>query len=161
MQSLANNSAGARQVQLFNAPPERGEQKTMIIALDAEGDENALGFSLAFDPAQLQFVSAAVGKGASGATLNINTSRASRGQLGLALALPAGQTITAGLRQIVELTFATTSNSNTATAAIGFGDLPVQREVSDVNARALPARFIDGKAPFNRKGPNVLAPDVK
>ncbi|MGH9841198.1 MAG: reprolysin-like metallopeptidase [Blastocatellia bacterium] len=141
MQSLASNSAGARQVRMIDAYPERGEQKTMIIALDAEGDENALGFSLSFDPAQLRFVSAAAGDGASGATLNVNISRASRGQLGLALALPAGRTIAPGPRQIAILTFASAPNGNAATAAIGFGDLPVPREVSDANARALPASF--------------------
>lgn len=161
MQSLTSNRAGARQVHVFNASPERGGRKTMIIALDAEGDENALGFSLTFDPAQLRFVSAAVGVGATGATLHVATSQASRGQLGLALALPAGQTIAAGPRQVVVLTFAPNPNSNAATTAIGFGDLPVQREVSDVNARALPASFVVGKTPFHRKGPNFLASDVK
>jgi hypothetical protein len=161
MQSLASIKAGARRVHVLNAPPQRGEQKTMIIALDAGGDENALGFSLNFDPTQLRFVSAAVGNEASGAMLNVNTSRLSHGQLGLALALPAGQHIATGLRQIVVLTFAAAPNSNGAMAAIGFGDRPVRREVSDVNARALPASFVIGKGPFNRKRPNVVASDIE
>jgi hypothetical protein len=158
-QSLASNSAGARRVYVFNALPERGEQKTMIIALDAEGDENALGFSLDFDPAQLQFVPAALGEGAVGATLNVNASQASRGRLGLALAMPTGQTIAAGQRRIAVLTFAAAPGVS-ATTAISFGDLPVAREVSDVNARSLPVSFVVGKAVFNRKRPDVLESGV-
>jgi hypothetical protein len=158
--SLARENAGARQVRIFNGPPERGPRNTAIVALDAEGDENAVGFSLDFDPAQLQFVSAALGDGAVGATLNLSAGQAARGRLGVALAMPTGQTIAAGQRRIVVLTF-TAGPGASATKLISFGDLPVMREVSDVNARALPALFVVGKAPFNRKGPNVLATDGK
>jgi len=150
-QSLARENTSARQVRIFNGLPERGQRRSVIIELDAAGDENALGFSLDFDPAQLQFVSAALGDGASGATLNVNASQAARGRLGVALALPAGQTIAAGQRRIVALTFAAAPGAS-AFKPISFGDLPVMRQVSDVNARALPASFVGGEAPFSRKG---------
>jgi hypothetical protein len=159
-QSVARDNASARQVRLFNGPPERGPRRSVVIELDAAGDENALGFSLDFDRAQFQFVSAALLRGASGATLNVNTGEAARGRLGVALAMPTGQTIVAGQREIVALTFAATPGAG-ATTTISFGDLPVMREVSDVNARALPVSFVAGKAPFNRRRPNVLASDGK
>jgi hypothetical protein len=157
-QFVASYDASARQVRMFNGLAERGRRRSVIIELDAAGDENALGFSLDFDPAQLQFVSAAPLRDASGATLNVNSSEAARGRLGLALAMPAGQTIAAGQRQLVVLTFAAAPGGE-RNQTIGFGDLPVMREVSDANARALPASFVTGKAPFNRRGPIVLETD--
>jgi len=156
----ADAAMSARVVRVSNGYFERGQQSSVIIELGAEGNENALGFSLDFNPAQLQFVSAALLRGASGATLNVNTGEAARGRLGVALALPAGQTIVAGQRRIVVLTF-TAAPGVSATTPIGFGDLPVMREVSDVDARALPASFVVGKAPFNRRQPNVPATDSK
>src|SRR5262249_34207672 len=102
------------------------------------------GFSVNFDPAQLRFVSAVAGKDASGATLNVNSSQAANGRLGLSLALPAGQTIQPGQRQILAINFAVSAEGESTTATIGFGDLPVARELSDANANSLPVNFNGG-----------------
>ncbi len=69
---------------------------TVPINLVAQGSENALGFSINFDPTLLIFTGVNLGGGASGATLFSNTNLAGSGQLGLALALPAGTTFGAG-----------------------------------------------------------------
>ena len=115
------------------------------------------GFSVNFDPAQLRFVSAVAGKDASGATLNVNSSQAANGRLGLALALPAGQTIQPGQRQILTINFAVAAEGESTTATIGFGDLPVARELSDANANSLPANFIGGALTLTRSVTSVSA----
>jgi hypothetical protein len=131
----------ARAVRISSDYFDRGQQSSVIIELDAEGDENAMGFSLDFDPARLRFVSATTGMDASGATLNINTSQAAKGSIGLALALPAGQTIPAGQRQIIVINFAVAAEGEATTATFSFGDQPVMRELSDANANSLPVSF--------------------
>ncbi|HQR36614.1 MAG TPA: NF038122 family metalloprotease [Blastocatellia bacterium] len=136
-----NAASGLRTVHISNGYFGRGQQSSVIIELGAEGNENALGFSLNFNPAQLRFVSATIGKDATGATLNINTSLIAKGSLGVALALPAGQTLVAGQRQIIVINFAVTSEDQAMATTINFGDQPVTRELSDANANSLPVSF--------------------
>lgn len=148
---------GPRVLKVLSANLERGQRGTVTIEFDAQGNENALGFSLNFDPAQLQFISAVVGSGATGATLNVNSAQAAKGRLGLALALPAGQVFAAGLRQIVTLTFAASATGNATNSAISFGDSPVAREVSDAAANVLPTAFSSGAMALTRSVATVSA----
>jgi hypothetical protein len=160
--TFRNNSAmaslfGPRTLKVVNANVERGQRGTVVIELDAQGNENALGFSLGFDPAQLQFISAALGNGATGATLNTNTAQAANGRLELAIALPAGQSLAAGLRQIVVLTFAAVANGNGVNSAVSFSDSPITREVSDPAANTLPTAFTNGAVTLTRSVATVSA----
>ncbi|MGH9936532.1 MAG: hypothetical protein ACREAM_09815, partial [Blastocatellia bacterium] len=110
----------------------------------AQGDENALGFSLTFDPAVLGNPQAAPGSDASSATLNVNTSQAGSGRLGVALSLPFGQKFSAGARQIVVVSFTIASGASAGSTPVGFGDQPITREISDTNASALQATYTPG-----------------
>src|SRR5262249_19959864 len=107
-------------------------------------DENALGFSLTFEPAVLGNPQAALGSDAAGATLNTNTSQAGSGRLGIALSLPSGQKFNAGTRQIVVVSFAISGGASTSSTQVGFGDQPIAREISDTSARALQANYAPG-----------------
>ncbi len=147
----------ARALRIGNASIERGQQGAVAIELDAQGNENALGFSLGFDPAQLQFVSAALGNGATGATLNVNGLQAANGRVGLAVALPAGQGFAAGVRQILTLTFTAAAAGNGANSALSFSDSPIAREVSDPFANILPATFTSGAVTLTRSVATVSA----
>lgn len=150
-----DTASGVRQVRISSGQFEPGQQSSVIIELDAEGNENALGFSLNFNPAQLRFITAALGKDTTGATLNINTSMMTKGSIGVALALPAGQTLPAGRRKLILINFAVETESQTAT--IGFGDQPVARELSDAHANPLPVDFINGILTMARSVTSVSA----
>jgi uncharacterized protein (TIGR03437 family) len=115
--------------------------RTVAVVLDALGYEQALGFSLRFNPAQWRFVSAVAGSDAQEATLLINANEAKQGRIGVALALPAGRGFAAGARQLVVLRFTAIAEDGAPPSAISFGDEPVAREIADVEARALTARF--------------------
>jgi hypothetical protein len=141
-----------------------GTTLTFAVRLEAQGDENALGFSLAFDSARLQFLGAARAAAMSNAVLNLNTNQAAAGKLGVALALPAGASLGAGTMEAVLLTFGAASNAS-GMAPISFSDQPIHREVSDALANTLPAVYDDGAilvgAPrpslgLTRTGPTVL-----
>lgn len=119
-----------------------GQGSTVSIEFDAQGNENALGFSLMFDPAKLSFISAVKSDDAATATLNVNHLNAARGRIGIALALPGGSAFSSGRHQLVMLTFALRSDSSEL-PAISFADLPIAREVVDLNANRLTAVFHD------------------
>ena len=151
---LTEISAGERAGAQFALPGEArsvrasaGDEGAVTVELEARGDENALGFSLVFDPTRFRFVSARAGDGARGASLNVNDRQAARGRLGFALALPAGQTLAAGPQQVVVVTLAPLSGGG-AVAAVGFGDLPIAREVVDAEARVLTSAWAAGARPL-------------
>jgi len=130
-----------RTVQLLNPKFQTGQIHTVTIELEAQGDENAVGFSAGFEPAVLTFKNATLGRDASGATLNVNDGKAATGLVGLALALPAGQTFAAGMRQLVLVSFSVNSNTAVTSTPIVFKDQPIGREVVDVNGNVLQAAW--------------------
>jgi uncharacterized protein (TIGR03437 family) len=139
-----NQPQPERAVRIVNSNGATGSAVGVPIELVSRGDENAIGFSLRYDPAVLTQPQAALGADASAGLLNVNTSQAATGRLGIILALPAGQRFTAGLRQIVVVTFTIAANAAAGPAAINFGDQPIAREIVDVNTAALPANYVSG-----------------
>jgi hypothetical protein len=133
-----------RIVRVKNATGSAGNIVMVSIELDALGDENALGFSLTFDPAILSNPQASLGRDAGAASLITNASQASLGQYGLAVALPAGQKFSAGTREIAVMSFAVSATTKATSATIGFGDQPIPRDVVDANAGLLPVTWTPG-----------------
>jgi hypothetical protein len=116
--------------------------RQVSIEVDTEGNENALGFSLMFDPEKLRFVSAAKSEEFSAATLNINELETKEGRVGIALALPAGQSFGPGTHQALKLTFAAAPGLSEK-MLLGFADQPIAREVVDLNANSMKSLFED------------------
>ena len=134
--------AEATTVNLVSTILPAGQSSSVSIEFEAQGNENAFGFSLMFDPAKLSFVSAEKSNEASGATLNVNKLEAAEGRVGLALALPGGSTFAGGRHQLVVLTFASRADASEL-PLISFTDQPIAREVVDLNANGLKAVFKD------------------
>lgn len=134
----------ARALRIPTSTFSRGVENNISIELDAQGNENALGLSLTFDPTQLTFVRAALGSDAPGALFNLNTAQTAQGRLGLGLALQSGQTFAAGTRQIITLTFLAPANSSVNSTTLSFGNEPIAREVVDAAANALPTTYLPG-----------------
>ncbi len=153
----SNEQQSSRVVRVGAASFERGQNGSVVIELDAQGDENAIGFSVSFDPAQLRFVSASPGADAADALLNVNSSQSANGRIGVAVALPANRSFAAGARRIVVLNFMAAGDGNSSTTAINFADQPIMREVAAVTARALQASFSGGSATINRTVASVSA----
>ena len=123
--AISKQSQSSRVLRIENVTASAAGQLVLVpIELEAQGNENALGFSLNFNPAMLSFSSAAVGADATGATLNVNAAQASNGRLGLALALPAGQIVSPGTAVLVQIGF-TVLPAASGTASLSFGDQPV------------------------------------
>jgi len=151
--SVAVKSSGprplsARQLQAIDASLNQGQSGTISVSLHAQGNENALGFSLLFDPAKLSYTGASLGSGASGATLNVNTDAINSGQVGFALGLSAGHNFAAGLDELVKVTFQAVASA-TGSASVAFADEPIFREVSDAGANSLAADYMSGAILIN------------
>jgi hypothetical protein len=75
--------------------------------------------------------------------LNLNSSGAAQGRLGVALAAQPGRTFAAGVREIVQLRFAALASAPAITS-LSFSNAPVPLEVSDVAANPLPTDYSAG-----------------
>ena len=121
-----------------------GTSITVPVMLAANGNENALGFSLNFPTQQLTYVTITLGNGAVGGTLLLNTSQTVAGKVGVAIALPSDTTFGAGLQEMVRVTFASVVTTNATNATVSFGDSPTLRQISDAQAGNLSATYTNG-----------------
>ncbi len=134
----------ARTVQVVGVSGIAGATIQVPVELVAAGNENALSFTVTFDPAVLGSPDAAKGSAASDATLFENGTQAATGKYGVLLGLPAGQVFAAGTRQVVVMTFTIAAGASAGTTPVAFGDTPIAREVTDEAATVLPACWSGG-----------------
>ena len=113
-----------------------------VLLSGAQGNENGLGFSLTFDPARLAFLGVTLGNDAAGATLMPNAIHARDGRLGLALALPVGQSLSSGLLEMAKVRFAVIGA--TGSTGLRLTDAPVVCELVDTAADTLPMVLTSG-----------------
>lgn len=150
-----------RELRVVGASGIAGQSVTLAIELQAAGNENAAGFSLAWDPQLLANPVVVAGSGAPGAAINVNSNQAAAGRLGVVLALPANQTLSAGRRELVRVTFNVESSASASGASITLVDQPVTREVADAVANALVTTYTNGQVSLvtpPRVTTNPLAP---
>ena len=133
--SAPSSNLSGRQIWVANATSLPGQTFSTVVTLEAQGNENAMGFSLLFDPAKFAFVSAAAGAGGSGGLLTVNSNSASSGRLGFVLFLVPNSTFPAGSQQVVNVSLR--SLGSAGTYAISLADQPVLRQVSDAAANPL------------------------
>jgi len=129
----------SRQLQVQNAVILQGQSGTVSVNLEALGDENALGFSLSFDPTVLTYTGASQGSSlgtTNGATFVVNDMQAASGRLGFVLGLQAGTNFSSGNQQVAKINFSTPSSA-LGGHAVALGSQPVMCQVSDANASAL------------------------
>lgn len=120
-----------------------GQTGYVKIALDAQGDENALGFSVSYDPAILAFKEARLCGGDLSLALLVSPSPA-QGRVGILIGKPPGQAFAASTTCLVEICFQAVGASGTMTD-VAFCDQPVFREVVDATANTLSTSFQDGR----------------
>ena len=140
----------------------QGQTGIVSVDLQALGNENALGFSLSFDPSALVYVGARLGSNATGSTLNVNALQAASGRLGFVLALATGGNFAAGTQEVVEVSFRSV-NGALGAYPVMMTDSPVRRQVSDPAASSLATTYFNGTVMVNprpslalqRSGPSV------
>jgi len=141
---LSEEQQQTRTIRVVPVTFNRGQENTLTVELNSQGNENAIGFSVNFDATQLTFVRATLGTDAQGASFNINTAQIAQGRIGIGLALSSGQTIVAGARQLVTLTFNVPASNSVNSTTVSFGDQPIAREAVDATANVLPTTYTPG-----------------
>jgi hypothetical protein len=124
-----------------------GQTGAISINLAAQGNENAVGFTLTFDPTVVTLTGVNLGTDASGGTLIVNTNQAATGLLGCVLAVGTGNSFASGNRQLIQVNFRAVSAGGIFSP--GFSDAVVPREISDPGANALPASYSNGSVIVN------------
>lgn len=108
------------------------------IELVAQGDENALGFTLVYDKSVFSTPTVALGGSLAGATLMTNTSQVSTyGRIGISIANPVGANMGTGVCTVATVSFAVKSTAQPKGYGFSFTNTPVVRQVSDTNAYAV------------------------
>ena len=120
-----------------------GGTNFMVVEMDAQGNENAVGFSLNYNSAALRFVEARLGSGSTVAAFLLNTNLTGSGRVGFALSQNFNQTFPAGTRSLVEVGF-TPVSASAGINAVTFGNSPIAQEISDVLAQLLSADYRGG-----------------
>jgi hypothetical protein len=133
-----------RIVRVVNISGAPGSPVGVAIEFVSQGDENALAFSLTFDPAVLSNPQTALGSDAAGGQVSVNTTQTVQGRLGLLVSLASGQRFSAGVRRVAVVTFTVAANAAAGTTPVGFGDQPISREVTNDAAGVLPANYTGG-----------------
>lgn len=147
---VINPQTNARLVRVVATSGAPSNPVSVPIELVSQGDENALSFSLTFDPAVLSNPQAVLGSDAGGASIIPNPNQVAAGRLGLIVTLPAGQSFSAGVRRIVVVTFTILANASGDSTTVSFGDQPVPREISNVAANTLTATYTGAAVTITR-----------
>jgi hypothetical protein len=119
---------------------------TLPVTLQSQGNENGVGFTVSFDAAAFNYVSASLGSGAVGANFNLNTNQVLSGKLGLVLVLPTGNSFAAGLHEIAQVSLLP---NLVGSYSVTLSDQLVLRGVSDPAAIELPASYVAGTVIVN------------
>jgi len=135
-------TAQPRQVRASSIAAKAGQDGAVDITLASQGDENAISFSLNFDPTRLGFKSATLATGGPAQVFMVNTNAAASGRIGVILAMSPGSAFAAGAVKLVQLSFTSRPSDSGQTTQLSFGDQPVARQVADVTANRLPAAFL-------------------
>lgn len=133
--------SGSRQIRLIGPGVTAGQTVVVSVMLDAQGNENGAGFTLAFDPVEFTFGGVTVGNDAPGANLFANTALLGSGKLGIALSLSPGSTFTIGAKQLVKINLSAAASGD---FPLTLNDQIVTRCVSDALANELAVSFLNG-----------------
>lgn len=151
---FASSAESESQIHVLRVPDDtftRGQDNELVVEMDALGDENAVSFTLSYNPAHMTFVRATLGTGVpqpANPVVNINTVQLGLGRVGIALALRAGSNFGVGTRQLLVIAFTVPLNGNQNTSSVGFGDGVIGRAVVNTNADTVTAAFNPGNVTF-------------
>jgi hypothetical protein len=121
----------------------KGQQVFVAIQIDAEGDENGVGFTLNYDSAVLGNPLVSLGPDLSTGTFFQNSM--TPGRLGVVAAAQPLSVIQSGTRHILTVRFNVSPTAPTGQTLLDFvGFPPVFNEVSSADANPLPTTFTGG-----------------
>lgn len=131
---------GERQLHALALPSYGSDRAVFRIVLTAQGDENRLDLSLRYDSAELSDPRVRSGLDARAATANSHADPAGPGNLRIALALPDGQSLRPGVRELAIVEFSTLRESGSALPT-GLAINPEESNVLDRSGEKLATAY--------------------
>lgn len=146
MRGPATAPLGAAPRSLTLAAPEevlRGQSFTVQVALDALGDEQALAFSLAFDPDALAYRGIGLRGAATDGVFLPNEEQAAAGALAFGVTLADAETFASGEQTVAEIEFQALEGNGSAEALLAFAATPADCRVTGADAAALACDYYE------------------
>jgi hypothetical protein len=118
-----------------------GSSLAIPLEVLANGQENAISFSLSYNSAGLQFRSVTLSSNLVGASLTVNSEATAQGRLGVLIGLPPGTRLPEGTNSLVVLNFDTAVLGRDAFLQVNFTDNPIARQVLNPETLAVQANW--------------------
>jgi RHS repeat-associated protein len=145
-----------RAIRLVNQEVPAGTVIQLPVELEGFGDENALGFSITFDPSQLEFQAAERRPELGPTVLNVQGRDAAAGRVGIAVARPPGQAFGRGRITVATLRFRVGTLPGTREVAVAGS--PIEVELSDVRGRIRPVTSTGSQIQVLDTAPSIRVP---
>jgi len=141
--------AAVRILRVGSVSGQRGQTLNVPVQLICVTNENAIGLTVNYNPAQLKLTGVVMGANMAGAQMNVNTTVA--GKAGVALALiplnGAKQSLPAGTNQVAVLQFIVATNA-AGTTPLTLDNSVVVTQVADKTADVLTTSLVNGAVTF-------------
>jgi YD repeat-containing protein len=154
--ALVEVSPTPRVIRLVNQEVPAGTIIQLPVELEGFGDENAIGFSVVFDPAHLEFLAADRRPEVGLVVLNAQARDAASGRVGVAVAKPPGQAFGRGRSTVATLRFRVGTVPGTREVRV-VGN-PIEVELSDARGRIRPVTSVGAQIQVLDTPPSILAP---
>jgi hypothetical protein len=113
---------------------------SLPIGVQSQGNENTIRCTVTLDPAIFSAPRAVTGPDAAGGTVSLDLSEAAAGRIGITVALPAGQVLTAGHREIAVIKADVAASAEPgAVKSAGFASAPIPASALAIGGETLPA----------------------
>ncbi|MCI0534973.1 MAG: cohesin domain-containing protein, partial [Verrucomicrobiales bacterium] len=152
---LEPQSANPSRLSLGSIAAAPGSVAVVGVQVSALGDENALSFSIQFDPAKVTFESGALGTGGAAGSLVVNPDKSVQGKVGFVISLPVNQSLAPGNLELLKLNF-TIAGTASGTIPIIFGNDPAPISASDALGNDLPVESVNGAIVVETGGPTPV-----
>lgn len=137
------NAQGNRIIRATNGAANPGQNVTINVQIEAQGNESSASFTLNFNPAILTNPQVALGNGVpQGANLGTNLSQVAQGNIGVLV--DSTNTYAAGTRNILNVTFTIAPGATLGLTPVGFGSSPTGQSLSSSTGALLPVTFTPG-----------------
>ncbi|HKC89651.1 MAG TPA: PPC domain-containing protein, partial [Blastocatellia bacterium] len=141
---IESSIPGSRLLQVNTNSAAPNSVAALPITFFSEGNENSFSFSLSFKTSALSNPQVSLGADTRTASLNVDTSQVAQGRVGVRIALPQGQRLSSGGREIAKVHFTIASSPASGVTPVEFADDPVARGLVDSNGNALIGSYANG-----------------
>lgn len=140
---FVGSAQAQRVIRATNGTAQPGQQVTIFVQLDSQGNESSTSFSMNYNAQVLTNPQITLGNGVPpSSNLGTNNNNAAQGQIGILV--DSTNTYTAGTRNILNVTFTVAPGATLGQYPVTFGSVPTPQSVSSAAGALLPTTYAQG-----------------